>query len=66
MRGARTGRLRAGVMIWTVGTSAAWTVLAGWHMLHSDLYGFLPAFLAGAFFLTVALQATLVDPAEDV
>ena len=34
-------------------------------MLHTDLYDFMPAFLAGAFFLTVALQALLVDPAAD-
>jgi len=66
VRGARTGRLRASVAIWTVGTSLAWTVLAGWHMLYTELYAFLPAFLAGVFVLTVALQAALVNPAEDV
>jgi cellulose synthase (UDP-forming) len=66
VKGNRTGRLRAGVAIWSTGTSLAWVVLAARHMLVTDLYAFAPAFLAGLFALTVALQASLVDPAEDL
>jgi cellulose synthase (UDP-forming) len=61
----RTARLRVSVGVWSVGTAGAWTVLAARHMLATDLYAFLPAFLTGAFVLTVALQALLVDPAAD-
>jgi len=65
-RKSRTARLRISIAVWTVGSCVAWTVLAGYHMLHTDLYAFMPAFVTGAFFLTVALQALLVDPAADV
>ena len=65
VRRNRTARLRIGIAAWTGGSALAWTVLAGRHMLTDDRWAFLPAFLAGAFYLTVALQALLVNPAAD-
>jgi cellulose synthase (UDP-forming) len=65
VRRNRTGRLRIGIAVWSAGTTGAWTLLAAQRMITDDLWAFTPAFLAGAFFLTVALQAVLVDPAAD-
>jgi cellulose synthase (UDP-forming) len=65
VRRNRTGRLRIGIAVWSAGSTGAWTVLAAQRMITDDLWAFTPAFLAGAFFLTVALQAVLVDPAAD-
>jgi cellulose synthase (UDP-forming) len=65
VRKSRTARLRIAIAAWTAGTALVWTVLAARHMITTDLWAFTPAFLAGAFFLTMALQALLVNPAAD-
>jgi cellulose synthase (UDP-forming) len=65
-RKSRTARLWAGLALWTVGTAVTWTALAAHRMLSTDVAAFVPAFLGGAFYLTVALQALLVRPERDV
>lgn len=62
----RTGRLWIGMAVWTTGTGVLWTAAAAYQMVHRDLAAFAPAFLGGAFFLTIALQALLVDPVRDL
>ena len=65
-RKSRTGRLWAGLAVWTGGTGLVWTLAAAERMITVDALTFGPAFLAGAFYLTIALQALLVNPVKDV
>ncbi|MEU1603577.1 glycosyltransferase family 2 protein [Micromonospora matsumotoense] len=62
----RTGRLWWGMAVCTAGSGALWTGLAAHRMIGDDLWTFAPAFLGGAFYLAVALQALLVKPARDI
>ncbi|MEV7225640.1 glycosyltransferase family 2 protein [Polymorphospora sp. NPDC051019] len=62
----RTGRLWTGMAVWTAGSGIVWTLAAAYQMVHTDLAAFAPAFLGGVFFLTIAMQALLVDPAKDL
>ncbi|MEV4722099.1 glycosyltransferase family 2 protein [Micromonospora humida] len=62
----RTGRLWWGMAVCTAGSAALWTGLAAHRMITDDLWTFAPAFLGGAFYLAVALQALLVKPARDI
>jgi cellulose synthase (UDP-forming) len=61
----RTGRLWVGLAVWSGGTGLLWTVVAAQRMNTVDVATFTPAFLAGAFYLTVVLQALLVDPGRE-
>jgi cellulose synthase (UDP-forming) len=61
----RTMRLWAGLAIWTVGTGIAWVGVAGVRMIDTDPLAFGPAFALGGFYLTIALQALLVDPVRE-
>lgn len=63
---ARSVRLQVGIGVWSVGTALAWTSLAVHRMLQSDPLAFAPAFVLGAFYLAVALQALLVNPVVDL
>lgn len=65
-RKSKTARLWLGISIWTMGTGAFWTAMAVVRMRELGTLTFLPAFLSGAFYLAIALQALLVDPARDV
>jgi cellulose synthase (UDP-forming) len=66
VRKRRTTRLWIGMTAWTAGTTTLWTGLAAWHLAHTDILAFTPPFLVGAFFLTITLQAILVNPVRDM
>jgi len=66
VRKRRTTRLWIGMTAWTAGTTALWTGLAAYHLAHTDILAFTPPFLVGAFFLTITLQAVLVNPVRDL
>jgi cellulose synthase (UDP-forming) len=61
----RTTRLWVGLALWSAGAGLVWTAVAAIRMTEVDAVTFVPAFLAGAFYLTVVLQALLVDPARE-
>lgn len=65
LRRQRTARLWVGLTVWTVGTGIVWMAVAAARMIDTDPMAFGPAFLLGAFYLTIALQALLVDPVHD-
>jgi cellulose synthase (UDP-forming) len=65
-RKTRTGRLWVGIAVWTAGSGAVWTAAAAHRMIKTDLHAFAPAFVVGTFYLTVALQALLVNPTKDI
>jgi cellulose synthase (UDP-forming) len=64
-RKQRTARLWLGLGVWTVGTGIVWVGVAGAHMVDADPMDFGPAFALGVLYLTIALQALLVDPARE-
>ncbi|MEV8516730.1 cellulose synthase catalytic subunit [Dactylosporangium sp. NPDC051484] len=64
---SKTRRLWLGVKYWTTGIGVVWTGLAAWRMVTSeDPLPFVPAFFGAVFFLTIALQAVLVNPEQDI
>lgn len=64
---SKTRRLWMGIKFWTTGIGVVWVGLAASRMLVSDQpLAFVPALLSGVFFLSIALQAVLVDPERDV
>jgi cellulose synthase (UDP-forming) len=62
----RTTRFWLGLALWSAVAAGVWTVVAAARMRDIDVATFAPAFLSGAFYLTVVLQALLVNPANDV
>jgi cellulose synthase (UDP-forming) len=65
-RKSRTARLWIGMTLWTAGTGLVWTLVAAQRMATMDVLAFAPIFLGGVFYLTIVLQALLVDPTRDV
>lgn len=62
---AHAGRVWIGIAMWTLPTAFAWVYLAGSHMVLNHDVNFLPMFLMGVFYLSLALQALLVNPERD-
>jgi cellulose synthase (UDP-forming) len=62
-----TGRLWAGIWLWSVTTAVAWVVLAGWRVLDFNTLAFTPIFLTAVFNLVIVLRvilSSLVEPAN--
>lgn len=62
---SRTTRLWTGLALWSTTAGLVWTAVAAHRMTDRDVATFTPAFLAGAFYLTVVLQALLVNPGRE-
>lgn len=62
----RVGRLWVGMAVWTGGTALVWTAVAAERMITTSLAAFAPAFIGGVLFLTIALQALLINPRKDI